>query len=140
MCPGEKDATSDPDSLPVKKILQSRQLFGIVDQLSFHFVQQHLEKHPPMLTALFGDNIQTRVIELLLQLDQINFKAIYLLKAAQLLKVSHSSVERVVRPLIENNYLLETGVGRRRFFRLNLRNPMIQRLKDFYITLTQKPK
>jgi hypothetical protein len=108
--------------------------------LSFHFVQQHLQKRPPVLTVLFGDQIQTRVIELLLQLDQINFKAIYLLKAAQLLQVSHSSVERVVRPLIENNYLLETGVGRRRYFRLNLRNPLVQNLKEFYSTITQKSK
>ncbi|MHA1712582.1 MAG: hypothetical protein ACTSW4_00850 [Candidatus Ranarchaeia archaeon] len=134
MCPQKNELEKQGGN----RKLSSRQLFGIVDEISFQYVQQHIKKQPPLLTELFGDQIQTRVIQLLLQLDQINFKAIYLLKAAQLLQVSHSSIDRVLRPLLENGYILETGVGRRRYFRLNLRNPTIQHLKDFYMTTIKK--
>ena len=77
---------------------------------------------------VFGQQVQTRLIQLLIQLDQIGFKAIYLLKAAQLLDVSHSSIDRVVKELVDDDILTETGVGRRRYFRLNQRNPIIQQL------------
>ena len=130
----EKVASSKKQGSPK---LSSRQVFAIVDDLSFQFVQQHITEQPSILTELFGDQIQTRVLQLLLQLEQINFKAIYLLKAAQLLHVSHSSVDRVIRPLLDNNFLLETGVGRRRYFRLNMRNPIVQQLKEFYALVAE---
>ena len=133
MCPSELDK-KPPSKKQGSPKLSSRQVFAIVDDLSFQFVQQHITEQPSILTELFGDQIQTRVLQLLLQLEQINFKAIYLLKAAQLLQVSHSSIDRVIRPLLENDFLLETGVGRRRYFRLNTRNPIVKQLKEFYST------
>lgn len=133
MCPSESGKDSISKKSPSSRGM-SRQVFAIVDDLSFNFVKDHIGKQPSILTELFGDQIQTRVIQLLLQLEQINFKAIYLLKAAQLLQVSHSSVDRVIRPLLENDFLLETGLGRRRYFRLNTRNPIVKELKAFYST------
>ena len=114
------------------KGISTNQLFGIVDDLSFQFVKSHIASCDPIFTQIFGEQVQAKLVQLLMQLDQIGFKAIYLLKAAQLLDVSHSSIDRVVRELVDDNIVTETGVGRRRYFRLNQRNPLIQQLCTLY--------
>jgi hypothetical protein len=128
---GSKDSKAVKNSVFTKGI-SSKQLFGIVDDLSFQFVKSHIASCEPVFTQIFGEHVQAKLIQLLMQLDQIGFKAIYLLKAAQLLDVSHSSIDRVVRELVDDNLVTETGVGRRRYFRLNQRNPMIQQLCLLY--------
>ena len=138
-----KMVPQDSESLKkssAKHSISSTQLFGIVDDLSFQMVKSHIASCDPILTQVFGQQVQTRLVQLLIQLDQIGFKAIYLLKAAQLLGVSHSSIDRVVRELVDENIVTETGVGRRRYFRLNQRNPVIQQLCTLHNNHHKKSK
>ncbi len=82
------------------------------------------------LEKLFGRTAQLTVLEYLLKYkDEIN----YLSGIAEGTGLYHSSVARVLEPLLENNIVIEKRIGRQiRSFYLNEENKATIILMNFY--------
>ncbi|MGQ4833280.1 MAG: winged helix-turn-helix domain-containing protein [Candidatus Asgardarchaeia archaeon] len=89
-----------------------------------------------IFTDVFGSTIRVRLIEYFLEHPD---SIIYLTELSRVLGVSHSSVSRVIQPLIDMNLIEEIPLaGRLRFFRLNLNSRIAKFLLSFYKTLDKK--
>lgn len=86
-------------------------------------------------TEIFGNNAQAKVLEFFLKNPDI---VIYLSQIAQLLNISHSTVSRVIKPLVEKNIIIENKIGTRfRIFKLNKQEKLTKALLNFYLKLNQ---
>jgi len=82
------------------------------------------------LEKIFGSSAQTIVLESLLKKRG---EFIYLSGIARETGLSHSSVARVIEPLIENNLVIEKRLGKQiRTFALNERNDVVKLIIKFY--------
>ncbi len=90
-----------------------------------------MDKSP--LEKIFGNSAQTTVLENLLK-NQDEF--IHLSGIARETGLSHSSVARVLEPLIENNIVIERRLGKQiRTFTLNKENEIVKMIIKFYCDL-----
>jgi DNA-binding transcriptional ArsR family regulator len=90
-----------------------------------------MDKSP--LEKIFGNSAQTTVLESLLK-NQGEF--IHLSGIARETGLSHSSVARVLEPLIENNIVIEKRLGKQiRTFTLNKENEIVKMIIKFYCDL-----
>ncbi len=90
-----------------------------------------MDKSP--LEKIFGNSAQTTVLESLLK-NQGEF--IHLSGIARETGLSHSSVARVLEPLIENNIVIERRLGKQiRTFTLNEENEIVKIIVKFYCDL-----
>ncbi len=90
------------------------------------------------LVMIFGNSAQTIVLENLLK-NRGEF--IYLSGIAEETGLSHSSVARVMEPLVENNIVIEKKLGKQiRTFAMNEENPVAKLIIRFYDELTALPK
>ncbi|VVB87996.1 Uncharacterised protein [uncultured archaeon] len=90
-----------------------------------------MDKSP--LEKIFGNSAQTTVLESLLK-NQGEF--IHLSGIARETGLSHSSVARVLEPLIENNIVIEKRLGKQiRTFTLNEENEIVKMIVKFYCDL-----
>lgn len=82
------------------------------------------------LEKIFGSSAQTIVLESLLKKRG---EFIYLSGIARETGLSHSSVARVIEPLIENNLVIEKRLGKQiRTFALNERIDIVKLIIKFY--------
>lgn len=89
-----------------------------------------------VLTSIFGSTIRVKVIEYFLENPK---SMIYLTELARALGVSHSSISRVIQPLIDMNIISEFQLANRlRFFKLNMNSDIAKFLLNFYKTLNKK--
>jgi DNA-binding transcriptional regulator GbsR (MarR family) len=90
------------------------------------------------LVMIFGNSAQTIVLENLLK-NRGEF--IYLSGIAEETGLSHSSVARVMEPLVENNIVIEKKLGKQiRTFAMNEENPVAKLIIKFYDELKALPK
>lgn len=90
-----------------------------------------MDKSP--LEKIFGNSAQTTVLESLLK-NRGEF--IHLSGIARETGLSHSSVARVLEPLIENNIVVEKRLGKQiRTFTLNKENETVKMIIKFYCDL-----
>jgi DNA-binding transcriptional regulator GbsR (MarR family) len=90
------------------------------------------------LVMIFGNSAQTIVLENLLK-NRGEF--IYLSGIAEETGLSHSSVARVMEPLVENNIVIEKKLGKQiRTFAMNEKNPVAKLIIKFYDELITLPK
>ncbi len=90
------------------------------------------------LVMIFGNSAQTIVLENLLK-NRGEFT--YLSGIAEETGLSHSSVARVMEPLVENNIVIEKKLGKQiRTFAMNEENPVARLIIRFYDELTALPK
>jgi DNA-binding transcriptional regulator GbsR (MarR family) len=90
------------------------------------------------LVMIFGNSAQTIVLENLLK-NRGEFT--YLSGIAEETGLSHSSVARVMEPLVENNIVVEKKLGKQiRTFAMNEENPVAKLIIRFYDELTALPK
>jgi len=82
------------------------------------------------LEKLFGKTAQLTVLEYLIKnKGELN----YLSGIAEGTGLYHSSVARVIKPLLENNIVIEKKIGKQmRSFTLNEEHKATQLLMDFY--------
>lgn len=86
-----------------------------------------------LLEKIFGNSAQTTVLESLLK-NRGEF--IHLSGIARETGLSHSSVARVLEPLIENNIVVEKRLGKQiRTFTLNEENEIVKMIIKFYYDL-----
>jgi DNA-binding transcriptional regulator GbsR (MarR family) len=86
------------------------------------------------LVMIFGNSAQTIVLENLLK-NRGEFT--YLSGIAEETGLSHSSVARVMEPLVENNIVVEKKLGKQiRTFAMNEENPVAKLIIKFYDELT----
>lgn len=89
-----------------------------------------------LLTNIFGNGVRVKVLEFFLDNPDV---LIYLTHIAQILNVSHTSVSRVITPLLGLGIIEETRLGGRiRVFKLNKKNSKAQILLDFYNSLKKE--
>ena len=89
-----------------------------------------------LLTRIFGNGVRIKVLEFFLENPDV---LIYLTNIAQILDVSHTSVSRVISPLIGLGIIEETRLGGRiRVFKLNKKNSKAQILLNFYNSLKKE--
>ncbi len=82
------------------------------------------------LEKIFGSNAQTIVLEHLIKKDG---EFTYLSGIALETGLSHSSVARVIEPLIEINLVIEKRLGKQiRAFKMNEENAMSKLIIHFY--------
>ena len=82
------------------------------------------------LVMIFGNSAQTIVLENLLK-NRGGFT--YLSGIAEETGLSHSSVARVMEPLVENNIVIEKKLGKQiRTFAINEENPVAKLIIKFY--------
>ncbi len=82
------------------------------------------------LVMIFGNSAQTIVLENLLK-NRGEFT--YLSGIAEETGLSHSSVARVMEPLVENNIVVEKKLGKQiRTFAMNEENPVAKLIIKFY--------
>lgn len=85
--------------------------------------------------TIFGSSAQTIVLENLLKKKG---EFIYLSGIAEDTGLSHSSVARVIEPLIQNNFVIEKKVGKQiRSFTINESNLKIRLIVKFYYDLSE---
>ena len=90
------------------------------------------------LVMIFGNSAQTIVLENLLK-KRGEFT--YLSGIAEETGLSHSSVARVMEPLVENNIVIEKKLGKQiRTFSMNEENPVAKLIIKFYDELMTLPK
>jgi DNA-binding transcriptional regulator GbsR (MarR family) len=90
------------------------------------------------LVMIFGNSAQTIVLENLLK-NRGEF--IYLSGIAEETGLSHSSVARVMEPLVENNIVIEKKLGKQiRTFAMNETNSVAKLIIKFYDELVALPK
>ncbi len=90
------------------------------------------------LVMIFGNSAQTIVLENLLK-KRGEFT--YLSGIAEETGLSHSSVARVMEPLVENNIVIEKKLGKQiRTFSMNEENPVAKIIIKFYDELMALPK
>lgn len=90
------------------------------------------------LVMIFGNSAQTIVLENLLK-KRGEFT--YLSGIAEETGLSHSSVARVMEPLVENNIVVEKKLGKQiRTFSMNEENPAAKLIIKFYDELTALTK
>ena len=90
------------------------------------------------LVMIFGNSAQTIVLENLLK-KRGEFT--YLSGIAEETGLSHSSVARVMEPLVENNIVIEKKLGKQiRTFSMNEENPAAKLIIKFYDELMALPK
>ncbi len=90
------------------------------------------------LVSIFGNSAQTIVLENLLK-NRGEFT--YLSGIAEETGLSHSSVARVMEPLVENNIVIEKKLGKQiRTFAMNEGNPVAKLIIKFYDELITLPK
>ena len=88
------------------------------------------------LTRIFGNGVRVKVLEFFLENPDV---LIYLTNIAQILSVSHTSVSRVISPLLGQGIIEETRLGGRiRVFKLNKKNSKAQILLNFYNSLKKE--
>ncbi len=82
------------------------------------------------LVMIFGNSAQTIVLENLLK-NRGEFT--YLSGIAEETGLSHSSVARVMEPLVENDIVIEKKLGKQiRTFAMNEENPVAKLIIKFY--------
>ena len=82
------------------------------------------------LIRIFGNSAQTIVLENLLK-NRGEFT--YLSGIAEETGLSHSSVARVMEPLVQNNIVVEKKLGKQiRTFAMNEENPVAKLIIKFY--------
>ncbi|MHA1778137.1 MAG: MarR family transcriptional regulator [Candidatus Heimdallarchaeaceae archaeon] len=87
------------------------------------------------LVDIFGNTAQAKVLEFFLKNPDL---VIYMSQIAKLLGISHSTVSRVIQPLLDMGILLESKLGTRfRILRLNKNNRLTKLLLSFYAQLSQ---
>ncbi|SNQ60243.1 hypothetical protein [Candidatus Methanoperedens nitratireducens] len=85
------------------------------------------------LEKIFGNSAQTTVLESLLK---NHGEFIHLSGIARETGLSHSSVARVLEPLIENHIVIEKRLGKQiRTFILNEENETVKLIAKFYCNL-----
>ncbi len=90
------------------------------------------------LIKIFGNSAQTIVLENLLK-NRGEFT--YLSGIAEETGLSHSSVARVMEPLVENNIVIEKKLGKQiRTFSINEENRVAKLIIKFYDELTMLPE
>lgn len=90
------------------------------------------------LVRIFGNSAQTIVLENLLKKKG---EFTYLSGVAEETGLSHSSVARVMEPLVENNIVIEKKLGKQiRTFSMNEENPVAKIIIKFYDELMALPK
>jgi DNA-binding transcriptional ArsR family regulator len=89
-----------------------------------------------LLEKLFGNTTQLTVLEnLIKKRGEIN----YLSGIAEGTGLYHSSVARVIEPLLENNIVIEKKIGKQiRSFYLNEDHKAVKLLIDFYDELNRE--
>jgi predicted transcriptional regulator len=88
------------------------------------------------LEKIFGSSAQTVVLEHLLKK---NGEFTYLSGIALETGLSHSSVARVIEPLIENNLVIEKRLGKQiRTFKMNEENAVSKLIIHFYHEVNKK--
>lgn len=88
------------------------------------------------LEKIFGSSAQTVVLEHLLKK---NGEFTYLSGIALETGLSHSSVARVIEPLIENNLVIEKRLGKQiRTFKMNEENSVSKLIIHFYHEVNKK--
>ncbi len=87
------------------------------------------------LEKIFGQSAQTLVLE---NLIQNKYEFTYLSGIAKETGLSHSSVARVIEPLIEGNLVIERKMGKQiRTFTLNKDNATVKLIIQFYYDLIE---
>lgn len=87
------------------------------------------------LERIFGKNAQMTVLKNLIEHRN---EATYLSGIAQETGLSHSSVARVIKPLIDEGIVLEKPLGKQiRTFKLNMDNEVTKYIVEFYINLNE---
>ncbi len=88
-----------------------------------------------VFAKIFGPTIRVRLIEYFLEHPD---SVIYLTELSRIVGASHSSVSRVIQPLIDINLIQEIPLaGRLRFFRLNSNSDIAKFLLSFYKSLNK---
>ncbi|MCQ6961959.1 MAG: hypothetical protein PWR29_1236 [Methanolobus sp.] len=88
------------------------------------------------LEEIFGKTAQMTVLKNLIQHRN---ESTYLSGIAEETGLSHSSVARVIAPLIKTGIVIEKPLGKQiRTFRLNLDNEKTHLILDFYTRLNEK--
>lgn len=88
------------------------------------------------LEEIFGKTAQMTVLK---NLIQHRSESTYLSGIAEETGLSHSSVARVIAPLIKTGIVIEKPLGKQiRTFRLNLDNEKTHLILDFYNRLNEK--
>lgn len=87
------------------------------------------------LEEIFGKTAQMTVLKNLIQHKD---ESTYLSGIAEETGLSHSSVARVISPLVKSGIVIEKPLGKQiRTFRLNLDNKKAQLILDFYTRLNK---
>lgn len=90
------------------------------------------------LEKIFGKTAQLMVLENLISHKD---ESTYLSGIAEETGLSHSSVARVIEPLLEVDIVIEKKLGKQiRTFKLNLNNEKTKLILDFYIKLNKQFK
>jgi DNA-binding transcriptional ArsR family regulator len=90
------------------------------------------------LEKIFGRNAQMKVLENLIEHQK---DTTYLSGIAQETGLSHSSVARVIDPLLQEDIVIEERLGKQiRTFKLNMDNETTQLILDFHIKLNEQFK
>jgi len=82
-----------------------------------------------VLTSIFGNSVQVRLIEFFLVNDEGLFQ---LTDIAKYLQISHSRVHDLIDNLVQKRLLFETRSQRNRLFELNKNHPIIKQLKELF--------
>ena len=87
------------------------------------------------LERIFGKNAQMTVLKNLIEHRN---ESTYLSGIAQETGLSHSSVARVIKPLVEENIVIEKPLGKQiRTFRLDMDNEATQLIVDLYMKFNE---
>ena len=88
------------------------------------------------LEKIFGRTAQMTVLQNLIQHQN---ESTYLSGIAEETGLSHSSVARVIEPLLKADIVIEKRLGKQiRTFRLNMDNNITTMILDFYIRLNKE--
>jgi predicted transcriptional regulator len=88
------------------------------------------------LEKIFGRTAQMTVLQNLIKHQN---ESTYLSGIAEETGLSHSSVARVIEPLIKNDIVIEKRLGKQiRTFRLNMNNKTTNLILDFYVKLNEQ--
>ncbi|RQD80597.1 MarR family transcriptional regulator [Methanosalsum natronophilum] len=91
-----------------------------------------------MVQQVFGKNAQMTVLRNLIEHRE---EATYLSGIAHETGLSHSSVARVIEPLVEAGIVIERPLGKQiRTFKLNMNNELTRLIVDFYLEFNEVAK
>lgn len=82
-----------------------------------------------VLTSIFGDSVQVKLIEFFIVNDTGMFN---LTSIAKELDISHSRVHDLIDDLVENRFIFETRSKRIRLFETNTKHPINKKLTELY--------